>query len=126
MNNNKVLCVNADYLISVKGLTKGKIYSVISKREDGMIGIKNDLLEQEWYSCSRFEDVKNECVESMNSFFFDQDGVVWHYNTQDNTTTCSLGVRFEVDGDSIHFIEEDDGILDTFKLYPYNLFDKIF
>lgn len=62
---------------------------------------------------------------SRLSFFFDQDGVVWHYDKEKDMTTCKLGARHQVENGYIYFMESDDAVIDKFKLYSYKLFDKI-
>lgn len=70
------------------------------------------------------KDIK-EYEESKSLFFFDQDGVVWHYDKEKDMTTCKLGARHQVENGYIYFMESDDAVIDKFKLYSYKLFDKI-
>lgn len=61
----------------------------------------------------------------MFYFFFDQDGVVWHYDSYKNVTTCPLGHDFTFEDGRIVFLDEESEVIDEFILYDYKLFDKI-
>lgn len=61
----------------------------------------------------------------MKYFFFDQDGDVYTYDSDRNYTNCTLGEDFCVEDDMIMFLDEEDGIIDEFKLFDFKLFDKI-
>lgn len=61
----------------------------------------------------------------MKYFFFDQDGDVYTYDSDGNYTNCTLGEGFCVEDDRIIFLDEEDGIIDSFTLFDFKLFDKI-
>lgn len=61
----------------------------------------------------------------MFKFFFDQDGIVWHYDSDKDITTCTLGDFHIVEDDYIFFITNYSEVIGKFSLHDYELFDKI-